>query len=130
MLLSVTWSVCIGLHNSIDGYDNDSSAIFVTHLGSARLARLHPFRHMKPSQLVCQTLDFNPHPASFNESFALGCVTILFLVLMQVVRGVEWRVNQDGWKQLLFDICFTYRPIMHGLFFLHITCLILQQIQI
>ncbi len=32
MLLSVTWSVCIGLHNSIDGYNNDSSAIYVTHM--------------------------------------------------------------------------------------------------
>ncbi len=32
MLLSMTWSVCIGLHNGIDGYNNDSSPILVTHM--------------------------------------------------------------------------------------------------
>lgn len=32
MLPSLTWSVCIGLHNGSNGYNDDISRILVTHM--------------------------------------------------------------------------------------------------
>lgn len=125
MLPSLTWNVCIGLHNGSNDYNDDSSPILITHMvkqlpprpGSPSIPPCFQLHETMSACLSNTRLQSTPSflftsCILFDEQFAWSCVTVLFLVH-------RW---SDGWngelvkmaeKKLLFD-----SHIIHGLFFL------------